>query len=130
MSTKQKVQLKASAYQSASGTSGDEASTGYASSASSDLYDLLPDAQDQNPQKVSLTTQSLFISDQNDILRDILREMKKIKSCICKKEKKSVKKMPMRTKPPTGMYTGGRKTRRKRKKRKTRRRKKRRKTKR
>ena len=103
--------------------------------ASSDLYDLLPDAQDQNPQKVSLTTQSLFISDQNDILRDILREMKKIKSCICKKEKKSVKKMPMRTKPPTGMYTGGRKnrrkrkTRRKRKKRKTRRRKKRRKTK-
>lgn len=98
--------------------------------ASSDLYDLLPDAQDQNPQKVSLTTQSLFISDQNDILRDILREMKKIKSCICKKEKKSVKKMPMRTKPPTGMYTGGRKTRRKRKKRKTRRRKKRRKTKR
>jgi hypothetical protein len=91
--------------------------------ASSDLYDLLPDAQDQNPQKVSLTTQSLF-------LRDILREMKKIKSCICKKEKKSVKKMPMRTKPPTGMYTGGRKTRRKRKKRKTRRKKKRRKTKR
>ena len=106
---------------------GDEASTGYASS---DLYDLLPDAQDQNPQKVSLTTQSLFISDQNDILLDILREIKKIKSCICKKEKKSVKKMPMRTKPPTGMYTGGRKTRRKRKKRKTRRRKKRRKTKR
>ena len=104
--------------------------------ASSDLYDLIPDAQDQNPQKVSLTTQSLFISDQNDILRDILREMKKIKSCICKKEKKSVKKMLMRSKPPDGMYSGGRKnrrkrkTRRKRKKRKTRRKKKRRKTKR
>ena len=104
--------------------------------ASSDLYDLIPDAQDQNPQKVSLTTQSLFISDQNDILRDILREMKKIKSCICKKEKKSVKKMLRRSKPPDGMYSGGRKnrrkrkTRRKRKKRKTRRKKKRRKTKR
>ena len=36
--------------------------------ASSDLYDLLPDAQDQNPQKVSLTTQSLFISEESNII--------------------------------------------------------------
>jgi hypothetical protein len=88
--------------------------------ASSDLYDPLPDAQEQNPQ--TFVQRHNLVGEQNDILRDILREMKKIKSCICKKEKK----MPMRAKPipaelRAAMYAGGRKTRRKRK-RKTRKR--------